>query len=431
MILPVIRTGLMNLRRDRAALALSFVLPIVFFSIFAGIFGSQRRQGTPKIRAIVADEDDSQTSRRLVRALEREEALRMVAAAEQEPPVPSWNAGNAEAAVRAGKASVAIVVPKGFGGSAASAFSGGGMKIQLLYDSADPIAPQVVSGLLQKTAMTAFPDALATPGIAYFEKMTGGLTPEQRKGLDSGMSEWRKELDAEQQTAAGKKNGSGQQTAFSGLVQVEMRDLLGEKKANPVVAFYAAALGVMFLLFSATGAGGALLDEAESGTLDRVLATRVNMTTLLLGKMGYQCLIGITQLVIMFTWGALVFKVELLSHLPGFLVMTVITALAASGFGLMLAAASRTRAQLAALSTIVILTMSSLGGSMFPRFLMPENIQKLGMITFNAWAIDGFTKIFWRDEPVVNLWPQVLVLAGATVVFFMVARRLARKWEVA
>ena len=120
MILSVIRTGLMNLRRDRAALALSFILPIVFFSIFAGIFGSQRRQGTPKIRAIVADEDDSETSRRLVRALEREEALRMVTAAEQEPPVSRWDAHTSDVAVRAGKASVAIVIPKGFGSSAAS-----------------------------------------------------------------------------------------------------------------------------------------------------------------------------------------------------------------------------------------------------------------------------------------------------------------------
>ncbi len=431
MILPVMRTGLMNLRRDRAALALSFVLPIVFFSIFAGIFGSQRRGGTPTIRVIVADEDGSDLSRRLVRALEREEALRMVTAEEQEPALPRWDASSAEAAVRAGKASVAIVVPKGFGGSVPMIFEQDGMKVQLLYDSADPIAPQVVSGLLQKTSMTAFPDALATPGLKYFEQMTGGLTAEQRKGLDSGMAEWRKELEAGQAGAAKPAGGGQAQSSFSGLVQVEMRDLLGEKKANPVVAFYAAALGVMFLLFSATGAGGALLEEAESGTLDRVLATRVDMTTLLLGKLGYLCVIGITQLIVMFTWGALVFKVELLSHLPGFLVMTTVTALAASAFGLMLAAASRTRAQLAALSTIVILIMSSLGGSMFPRFLMPENIQKLGMITFNAWAIDGFTKVFWRDEPLVNLWPQVAVLSAATVVFFLVARRLARKWEMA
>jgi ABC-type branched-subunit amino acid transport system ATPase component len=82
-----------------------------------------------------------------------------------------------------------------------------------------------------------------------------------------------------------------------------------------------------------------------------------------------------------------------------------------------------------ALSTLVILVMSSVGGSMFPRFLMPEAMQKAGLLTINAWAIDGFTKVFWRDEPVFRLWPQVLVLVGIAIVLFAIARRLARRWE--
>ena len=49
---------------------------------------------------------------------------------------------------------------------------------------------------------------------------------------------------------------------------------------------------------------------------------------------------------------------------------------------------------------------------MFPRFLMPEKMQKFGLITLNAWAIDGFQKIFWREEPLWTIWPQVLVLVG-------------------
>src|SRR5262249_28760051 len=75
--------------------------------------------------------------------------------------------------------------------------------------------------------------------------------------------------------------------ADGGPVAVERRDVLGERKKNPMVAFYAAGIGVMFLLFSAAGAGGALIEEAESGTLDRILATRVSMTKLLLGKLTY------------------------------------------------------------------------------------------------------------------------------------------------
>jgi len=100
-----------------------------------------------------------------------------------------------------------------------------------------------------------------------------------------------------------------------------------------------------------------------------------------------------------------------------------------AAFGMLLASVCQTRAQLGALSTLLILTMSAVGGSMFPRFLMPESMQKAGLWTINAWAIDGFTKVFWRDLPVTELWPQISVLLGAGIVLFAVARRFARRWE--
>ena len=53
MILDVARTGWMNLRRDRAAMMLSFIVPIVFFSIFYAVFGLQRST-TPRVRVAIA-----------------------------------------------------------------------------------------------------------------------------------------------------------------------------------------------------------------------------------------------------------------------------------------------------------------------------------------------------------------------------------------
>src|SRR6185369_9562218 len=159
--------------------------------------------------------------------------------------------------------------------------------------------------------------------------------------------------------------------------------------------------------------------------------SRVTMTKLLLGKLTYNSLLAFTQLVVMFLWGWAVFKLELWSHIPGFLVMGICTAVSVAAFGMLLASICRTRARLGALSTLIILVMSSIGGSMFPRFLMPEGMQKAGLFTINAWAIDGFTKVFWRDEAIWQLWPQLLVLLGMAVVFFTVARRIARRWDFA
>src|SRR4029078_3881808 len=115
----------------------------------------------------------------------------------------------------------------------------------------------------------------------------------------------------------------------------------------------------------------------------------------------------------------------------GCALMPLVTAGAAAALGLVLASLARSRAQLSGFSTILILTMSALGGSMFPRFLMSEGMQKVGLLTFNAWALDGYLKVFWRQAAIWQLWPQLLVLVSLTGVFLSLARTFARRWEAA
>ncbi len=111
--------------------------------------------------------------------------------------------------------------------------------------------------------------------------------------------------------------------------------------------------------------------------------------------------------------------------------MTVVTAAAAAALALMLATIAERAASSRLLDGILILTMSALGGSMFPRFLMSETMQKIGLVTFNAWALDGYLKVFWRNAPIWQLWPQVAVLSCLAIVFLGSARMIARRWEAA
>jgi linearmycin/streptolysin S transport system permease protein len=421
MILAIAKNRLWNLRRDRAAMVLSFAVPLVFFTVFAAIFArGSGRSATNPVKVVVVDEDRSETSNRFVTALQAEAALKVTTATAGQKGGGSspYTAAAAETAVRSGDFPVAIVLPKGFGDRPIRfGPSGERSKVVLLTDPSDPVAPQVLAGVLQKVAMTAMPDAMAQAGIDEVEKWSGGLTADQKSRLQESVAGIKRQT-------AGNRAASG-----GGVVDVVTRDVVGEKKKNPLIAFYAAGIGVMFLLFSAAGAGGALIEEAETGTLDRILSTRVTMTRLLAGKLAYLAGLAASQLLVMFLWGALVFGLEMRGHWAGFLIMTAATALAASTFGLLLAALSRSRMQLVALSNLLVLVMSALGGSMFPRFLMPEIMQKVGLITLNAWAIDGFQKVFWREEPIANLAPQVLVLCGIALAFFLLARRVARRWE--
>jgi ABC-2 type transport system permease protein len=394
MIGTLIRNSWIALRRDRAAQVLSFVVPIAFFSIFAVIFGPRGTNvtGGGRVTVAVADEAGSERSRALLHALAADSGLEVLSVWPGRPERDSL-AGRvltrelAERLVKNGSAPAALVLPAGID-SSIMRFGPGGVRALVLRDPSNPVAARMLVGLLQRAALRTASDGL--PGFS-----AGGAS-------DAMMP-----------------------------VRVEERAVLGEKRESPMIAFYAAGIAVLFIMFSAAGAGGALIEENESGTLERVLTTGLGMNGLLLAKWLYLTSLACMQLCVMFTWGMLVFKLPLLTHLPGFAIMTACTAAAAAAFGLVLATLSRTRQQLSGLANLIVLTLNALGGSMFPRFLMSESLQKYSLVGFNAWALDGYLKVFWREAPLAALAPQVGALLGFTALFLLLARRLARRWEAA
>jgi ABC-2 type transport system permease protein len=438
MIATIVQTGFRSLRRDRVAFILSFVLPVAFFTIFGFVFGNMRSSSTPRVSVLVVDEDKSSASRTLISGLLREPSLDAAThpnPTKGNPTPPDYTAATAEAAVRKGEAPVALIIPLGFSFHPIS-FSPGSSRLtfQILNDSSDPVAAQVLAGMLQKTVMMSLPATMATVGSQYFDQEIGGLTPQQRQQMDANLAVLSRLQDQQNENAAQTGSAAAAKSTtpdFSGFVSVNVRDVVGEKKRSPMISYYAAAVGVMFLLFTASGASGSLLDESDSGALDRVLSARVTMTTLLAGKLIYSMLLAFLQLTVMFLWAAGVFQLDLFTHIPGFIVMTAATSFAVAAFGILLASVTRTRAQLAALSTLIVLTMSAVGGSMFPRFLMPDAMKNVGLFTFNSWAIEGYTKVFWRDQSVRHLGPEVSVLLVSGFVLFLLARWFARRWESA
>src|SRR2546429_8504124 len=82
---------------------------------------------------------------------------------------PEYSAATAEAALKRGTAPVAVIIPRGFGENPISFGPPDARRptIQLLEDSSDVVASQVVSGLLQKIAMTSLPDVMVEQGSKY------------------------------------------------------------------------------------------------------------------------------------------------------------------------------------------------------------------------------------------------------------------------
>lgn len=436
MISVVMHCSWLNLKRDRVALALSFVLPVAFFSIFAGIFGGMGKSGDGgrKLALVLVDEDRSAYSAAFVAEVRKLDALAVTSERKDDQGnAVAYDEASGRDAVREGKYDAALILGKGMADSVGFG-SNSDPVIRLYYDPANPMSCEPIVGMLQQVGMTAQPRHMMEQGLEMLEHYGGPLTEQQRQAMDSAP------VGAGGQTDSASASAGGGMSALVPVKTIDVHaDGAAEKDAPPnMVAYYAAGVGVMFLLFSMAGAGGGLLEESESGTLDRLLASRLGMKRLILGKWLFFAASGTAQLAVMFLWGAFAFGLTLFTakHLAGFALITVPAALAAAAFGLFLATLAKSRAQLSGISTITILMMSAVGGSMIPRFVMPPVFDLLSRFTINGWAIDGYLKVFWHEktehtlaQAMVYILPEVGVLLLFAGAFLVLAQVFSRRWS--
>lgn len=437
MIWKVIEIHLRRLRHNRVEWLLTFVVPIAFFSVFAWIF-THGVGTTPKVKVALVNAshktdraDASRTGTEsaidevtpseafercqyILDQLGESEGLRVMLPSDN---VNELNREAAETMVRRGIATIAVVVNA----------DGDQLSAELLNDSSDKVASQVVTALVTQAMM-----ANSTPTVLPTDEKVASQPHDSKSGPGHGPS--MRNVAATSKPASQPNPLAAQRPvalpAFA-PPKIEVVNILGEGKSNPVISVYAAGIAVMFLLFNASTGGGVLLEERENQTLERLLSTQMTMDQLLLGKWFYLTLLGCVQVTVMFMWAQLVFGLDFVAHLDGFAIMTLATSAAAASFGLFLATLCRTRGQLGGLSVIAILTMSALGGSMVPRYVMSDSLQRAGLWTFNAWALDGYDKVFWRELPVGELGPQLTVLLAAAFGLLVAARVLAIRWETA
>jgi ABC-2 type transport system permease protein len=403
---------LLGLIRDRAALAMSFLLPGVVFLVFAAIFSGATGEQL-RLKLAVADEVRSEASGRLLRALESDPGLLPVGG-------EGLSADQVRDLVRRGSADVGLIVRAG----AEPLDSLGGFGPAPLVVVTDPVrgvAFPMLAGQIQKAYFAALPDVALRGVVGLLEDEFLELDPEQHEQVARGLAELREDaLAAEEE---GRDTGWGFQDLF------EREDVAGKSAALNHVAYYAGAVAVLFLLFSSVHGAISLLEERDSGILDRILAGPGRTGVLINGKFLFLTLQGFVQVGVIFVVAWWVYGVDLPGNLGPWAVTTAAAAAAAAGLSLALVTACRTRRQAQTIANVAILVLSALGGSMVPRFFMPPLLQSLGWLTPNTWALEAYTSIFWRDGALANLWLPWAALAATAAASLWLSRRFARRME--
>ncbi len=409
MIRAAFRAMFLSFVRDRGALAMSFLLPVAFFLVFAAIFANASGQNL-RLKVALADEVRSDGSSRLMGAVAADPSVLRIGG--------DLASGQVRDLVRRGTADVGLVMRRG---AAPLGEMGGAGKAPLLLilDPTRAVAADMTVGLVQRAYFRALPD-VALGGVArLIEQELVTLTAEQKRQLAEGLEGLRPDpAHAATDATAGGIDG-----------MFERETVAGQSAGRNHVAYYAGAIAFLFLLFSAAHGATSLLEERDTGILDRVLAGPGGTRALVAGKFLFLVTQGCVQVTVIFVVAWLVHGVDLLHHLGGYSLVTAAASISAAGLALVLVSACRTRRQAQTFSNIAILLVSAVGGSMVPRFFMPPFLQRLGWATPNTWALEAYSGLFWRNEPLAALGLPVALLFLSGAIGYFVALRLAARWE--
>ena len=442
----VCATALRLWSRQTPAVILTLLVPVVLMGVFGTVFGSMGAPGdSGPIELIVVDEDHSPQSQHLADSLRHADGLSIVEgktdkATGHELP---YDRALAETDVRGGEYGSVLIIPRGYGTALATFSNDDKTQLLLESDTSRPIETGILRGLLERTLFTSFSTDMAKTGMAFMGRDMG-LPPMMITMMQGWMDRNAKFMGANPtsastaQAAPGSSGpaattGEKKQTdaLASGPFGVRQIDLLGTTKANPIFSQQMAGVLTLFMLFTVASSGASLLRERDNGTLRRTLLAPVSPAAYLTGKYCAFFLLATLQTWVMFLAGWLIFRVEIWQHAPALAFFGLVTALAATSFGILLAACCKTHEQVSSVSTLLVLTMSALGGSMMPRELFPPTIHRLGDFTFNGWAMEGFTKILWRDEGISGILTESAVMLGMAVVLggiamWLFSKKLAR-----
>ena len=382
---------------------MSFFLPAVFFIIMAEIFTATTGANL-NLDLVVVDEVESDTSQRLLTALSASSTLNLQL-------LQPADRDAVRAAVKSGAADIGLIV-RADAEPLEEAGGFGAAPLLVITDPARGVAEPMLTGQIRRAYFAALPDIAMGNVVAELENQFLTLDDEQRSEVDIGLIEMRDDA------AAGREVG----WSFEDLLARE--SVIGGESVN-LVAYSAGAVAFMFLLFASVHGAVSLLEEQESGILDRVLAGPGGIGVLVNGKFLYVVVQGLVQVSVIFLVAWLVYQVDLPGHFGSWLCISIAASISAAGLAMLLATACRTRRQAQTIANTVILVLSALGGSMVPRFLMPDVLKTLGWLTPNTWALEAYSGIFWRGESLLAVVTPVMLLLLTGLAGWLLARVLA------
>ncbi len=354
---------------DRPTLKATVLLPAIQLLLY----GYAINTVVDHIPAIVFDGSRDSNSRALVAALQNSAYFDVVGrAASYEEAV---------AAIDAGRAKVAVIIPPDYG---SQVLRGNGAAAQLLVDGSDPNVAQAA--------------LFAGASIAQVHAIDVRTDLAWRLGLT--------------QAPPGP----------------ELRPVVLYNPNMLTIAFVVPGLiGLILQQLAINATAWAIVHEREIGTIEQLQITPLRPLELMIGKcIPYGC-ISLLAAALTLGLGRLIFGVEVAGSLVLLFALSVLFLFGSLGLGLLISTVAQTSWQARQLADLFLLPSMLLSGFLFPRDTMPVLAQQLGLLMPLTYFLEVLRGVMLKGIGLDLLWPQVLPLAAFAVLTFAASAIRFRK----
>ncbi len=402
--------------KDKVAMSLTFLVPVVLIYIFGQVFGNAG-EGIENLKLGFINNSNAPIAKKLEMVLDTTKTFALVKTYKDDNGNQiKYDTNLIKNHIKSGIFSSALIIPED-----AYTDTSKTLKLKFFYDPKNEFEMQIVEGMLQQIIMNQMPEIF---NKSMFRQAETSLGKERGNSFNSDIARTISKyynidtsliLNPDLYQASDSSNvGAGQ--FFKNMIDIEKQQLVGKDIANPMATRSVGGWAIMFLLFTITASATSLLDEKKSGVMMRILTAPVTRTHILWSKYLFNMSLGIIQLSAMFLFGYILFKIDIFSNLFNLILVILASATVCTAFGMLLASIVKTSKQADGWGMFLILMMSAVGGAWFPVSLMPESIQFFSKLTIVYWSVEGFLAVLWRGAGFMDIWYYLVILFGISTV---------------
>lgn len=418
-----IQKELLLLFRDRAGLALLFLMPVCLVVIMAVVQDAPFRDFSDRqVKVLLRDQDGGLVGRRIVEGLDASGSFTLTDAGDMSDMA-------FHEAIRRGEHQVGIVVPAGASRvlEQRSAAAMAGLFEGLNGDSATvpaAVDSATVEVLIDPAVKHAFRQLVHTSLRGLLAELTSDrLLADMRVNLEELTGEPMEPLALTE--------------PFIGLHQeMAARELSGDKIAHDSTQHNVPAWTIFAMFFSVVLLGGNMVKERSSGCMVRLLTMPGGTAERILSRIAAYLLVCVSQsglLLLVGVWllpviGLPKLQLEGMGQFALLLLAAVVVALAATTFGVLVGSVSHSMQQSAILGSTFVVIMSAIGGIWVPLYVMPPSMQAVGRFSPLHWSMEAFNVLLLRGGDLGELLPYLvplLLFAAGCIVVAIAAERLA------